>query len=362
MRPLKLIPDNTNIRFLRWRWVALAISALLLTGSIALTATRGLNWGVDFVGGQQMRISFAQPVDLAELRGRLAALDVGDVTIQQLANPTQMNIRIPLEGSSNPVGKCIGTGYAQNAKADDSNKIVTKVRGEIERGYPGVNIGSVSSVSGKVGCELFSTGSIALALAMAAIALFIWFRFEWQFGVGALITLAHDVVLTFGFFSLTQLQFDLNVVAAILTIIGYSLNDTIVVYDRIRENLRKYRKMEMEPLIDLSTNETLSRTVTTSLSLIITLGILLALGPDTIFGFTAAMFLGIGIGTFSSFYISNPVLIWLGVGPHSFVPKTDPGAPKPEADAVTRGMTSSVVACTLWVVAWELVTVLVVFR
>lgn len=323
MRPMKLVPDNTNIRFLRWKWVALAISIVLLSMSVFLVSTRGLNWGVDFVGGQQMRVSFAQPVDLAEFRSRLGALDVGDVSIQQMGDPRVMTVRIPLEGSGNPIGKCIGTGYASTAKADDSNKVATAVRLAIENAYPGVNVGSVNSVSGKVGCELFSTGSIALALAMAGIALFIWFRFEWQFGVGALITLFHDVVLTFGFFALTQLQFDLNVIAAILTIIGYSLNDTIVVYDRIRENLRKYRKMEMEPLIDLSTNETLSRTVTTSLSLIITLAILLFVGPDIIFGFTAAMLLGIVIGTFSSFYISNPVLIWLGVGPHSFVPKDD---------------------------------------
>jgi preprotein translocase subunit SecF len=186
-------------------------------------------------------------------------------------------------------------------------------------------------VSGKVGCELFSTGSIALALAMLGISLFIWFRFEWQFGVGALVTLFHDVVLTFGFFALTRLTFDLNVIAAILTIIGYSLNDTIVIYDRIRENLRKYRKMEIQPLLDLSVNETLSRTVTTSLSLVITLGILLLVGPDTIFGFTASMLLGIVIGTFSSFYISAPVLIWLNVTPDSFV---QPESGRPGAERV----------------------------
>ncbi len=323
MRPLKLVPDNTNIRFLRWKWVALALSVTLLASSIGLVAMRGLNWGVDFVGGQQMRVSFAQSVDLGEFRARLSALDVGDVSIQQMADPKIMTVRIPLEGSGNPIGKCIGTGYAATAKADDSNKIASAVRAEIVKAYPGANVGSVNSVSGKVGCELFSTGSVALALAMAAIALFIWFRFEWQFGVGALVTLFHDVVLTFGFFAVTQLQFDLNVIAAILTIIGYSLNDTIVVYDRIRENLRKYRKMDMESLIDLSTNETLSRTVTTSLSLIITLAILLFVGPDTIIGFTAAMLLGIVIGTFSSFYISNPVLIWLKVGPDSFVPTAE---------------------------------------
>lgn len=321
MRPIKLVPDNTNIGFLRWRWVALAISVVLLLSSVALVSVRGLNWGVDFVGGQQMRVSFAKPVDIAQLREKLETLNVGDVTIQELGNNQTMNVRIPLTGSGNPIAKCIG-GVSTNGQVLDSNKIASLVRAEIEKGYPGVNIGSVASVSGKVGCELFSTGSLALALAMAGIALFIWFRFEWQFGVGALVTLFHDVVLTFGFFALTQLQFDLNVIAAILTIIGYSLNDTIVVYDRIRENLKKYRKMAMEPLIDLSTNETLSRTVTTSLSLIITLAILLFLGPDIIFGFTAAMLLGIVIGTFSSFYISNPVLIWLNVGPNSFLATT----------------------------------------
>jgi preprotein translocase subunit SecF len=320
MRPLKIVPDNTNIRFLRWRWVALGLSIALLAASLFLVATRGLNWGVDFVGGQQMRITFAKPVELAQFRSTLESLNVGDVSIQQLGNAKTMSVRIPLEGSGNPIGKCLGSGYSPSAKADDSNKIASKVRLAIERTYPDAHVGAVTSVSGKVGCELFTTGSLALTLAMAGIALFIWFRFEWQFGVGALVALFHDVVLTFGFFAVTQLQFDLNVVAAILTIIGYSLNDTIVVYDRIRENLRKYRKMEIEPLIDLSTNETLSRTVTTSLSLIITLAILLFVGPDTIFGFTAAMLLGIVIGTFSSFYISNPVLIWLKVGPDSFVP------------------------------------------
>ncbi len=318
MRPLKFVPDNTNLGFLRWRWVALAISVTLILGSIALVSTRGLNWGVDFVGGQQMRIAFAQPVNIAELRSRIEALDVGDATIQQLGDANAVLVRIPLEGSANPIAKCIRSDPASPA-AEGANRIATKVRTAITAAYPGVNVGSISSVSGKVGCELFSQGSIALVLAMAGIALFIWFRFEWQFGIGALVTLFHDVLITLGFFSLTQLQFDLNVIAAILTITGYSLNDTIVVYDRVRENMRKYRKMDMTQLIDLSTNETLSRTVTTSLSLIITLAILLFVGPDTIFGFTAAMLLGIVIGTFSSFYISNPVLLWLNVQPHSFL-------------------------------------------
>jgi preprotein translocase subunit SecF len=339
MRPLKFVPDNTNIGFLRWRWVALAISITLIFGSIALVATRGLNWGVDFVGGQQMRITFAQPVNVSELRNRIEALDIGEATIQQLSDPRAVIVRIPLEGAGNPIAKCIRSDPASPA-AEGANRIASKVRGAIVTAYPGVNVGSVSSVSGKVGCELFSTGSVALALAMLGIALFIWLRFEWQFGIGALVTLFHDVVITLGFFALTQLQFDLNVIAAILTITGYSLNDTIVVYDRVRENMRKYRKMDMGALIDLSTNETLSRTVTTSVSLIITLAILLFLGPDSIFGFTAAMLLGIVIGTFSSFYISNPVLLWLNVQPQSFVsgPKAGGGG---DAERVTRRETPS---------------------
>jgi preprotein translocase subunit SecF len=332
MRPLKLVPDNTNIGFLRWRWVALAISITLLVGSLAIVATKGLNWGVDFVGGQQMRITFAQAPAIGELRSRIEALDVGEVAIQQLGDGKSVNIRIPLEGASNPIVKCIRSDPGSPA-AEGANRIASKVRTAIVAAYPGVDVGSVSSVSGKVGCELFSTGSLALALAMAGIAMFIWIRFEWQFGIGALVTLFHDVVITLGFFSLTGLQFDLNVIAAILTITGYSLNDTIVVYDRVRENMRKYRKMEMAALIDLSTNETLSRTATTSLSLLITLGILLFLGPDSIFGFTAAMLLGIVIGTFSSFYISNPVLLWLDVRPDSFLKKeAKPG----DAERLTR--------------------------
>ncbi len=322
MRPIKLVPDNTNIPFLSLRWWAFGISVVLLIASVALVATRGLNWGVDFVGGQSMRISFAKPIEIGDLRNQLARLNVGDINIQQLGKDGRtVVVRIPLDGSANPIGKCLGsTAAANKAVTDNANAIASKVRAEISGSHPGVNFGSVESVSGKVGCELFSTGSLALALAMAAIALFIWFRFEWQFGVGALVTLLHDVVLTFGFFSLTRLEFDLNVVAAILTIIGYSLNDTIVVYDRVRENLKKWRKMDVTSLLDLSVNETLSRTVTTSLSLIITLAILLIVGPDTIFGFTAAMLLGIVIGTLSSVYISAPVLIWLNVNSDSFVP------------------------------------------
>jgi len=177
----------------------------------------------------------------------------------------------------------------------------------------------VETVSGKVSEELARDGALAIALAMVGIAIYIWFRFEWQFGVGALVTLFHDVSMTLGFFSLTQLQVDLNVVAAILTIVGYSLNDTVVIYDRIRENLRKFRKMAIIPLLNLSLNETLSRTMVTSLSILLALGCLMLLGPEVIFGLTIAIFLGIFVGTYSSIYISSPILVWLGVKPDSFL-------------------------------------------
>jgi preprotein translocase subunit SecF len=323
MRPLKLVKDNTNVPFLSFRWWALAVSIFLIIGSIAIVAVRGLNWGADFSGGQSMRVSFVKKVDAEELRSRVDRLGIPDVSIQESSDGKEATLRIPLAGANtNPIGQCFGSNPLASKEKDAgaANATASKVRAEILKSYPGSTIGSVESVSGKVSCELFSSGSVALSLAMLGIALFIWFRFEWQFGVGALVTLFHDVVLTFGFFALTQLQFDLGIVAAILTITGYSLNDTIVVYDRIRENLRKYRKMDMTALLDLSMNETLSRTVTTSLSLILTLGILLAMGPEIMFGFTAAMLLGIVIGTFSSIYISAPVLLWLRAGPESFIP------------------------------------------
>ena len=163
---------------------------------------------------------------------------------------------------------------------------------------------------------------------MLGIAIYIWFRFEWQFGVGALLTLAHDIAMTLGFFAFTQLQVDLNVVAALLTIVGYSLNDTVVIYDRIREDLRKYRKMPILQLLNLSLNETLARTVVTSLTVLIALGVLMAIGPEVIFGLAIAIFLGVLIGTYSSIYISAPVLVWLKVNSDSFVRTDEKDAPE----------------------------------
>jgi preprotein translocase subunit SecF len=305
MRLLKLIPDNTNLDFMRWRNIALMISILVTAASIALVFTRGLNWGVDFVGGQSVRVTFVQPPNLDQLRSRVNGLGLGDASLQEFGSPNVISIRMPV-----PEG---GETAASRA--------ATQVRGAITQLHPDARFDAVETVSSKVSEELLSSGAWAIGLAMIGIAIYIWIRFEWQFGIGALVTLFHDVWMTMGFFSLTQLEFNLNVVAAILTIVGYSLNDTVVIYDRIRENLRKYRKMEIVPLLNLSLNETLSRTMVTSLSILLALLALLLIGPDVIFGLTIAIFIGIFVGTYSSIYISSPILVWLRVTTGSFLPK-----------------------------------------
>ena len=300
---LKLVPDNTNIDFMKWRNVALVLSIIATVASLVLVGVRGLNLGVDFVGGQMIRTTFSQPVDVEQLRTRVGGLGLGEASIQEFGGPTTYQIRLP-----KPEG-----GEAA------ANRAASQVRAMLTAQYPGARIDSVETVSGKVSEELATDGALAITLAMLGIAIYIWFRFEWQFGVGALITLFHDVSMILGFFALTQLQVDLNIVAAFLAVVGYSLNDTVVIYDRIRENLRKYRKMAIVPLLNLSLNETLSRTIVTSLSIMLALAVLFVLGPDIIFGLTLAILLGTFIGTYSSIYISAPVLVWLKVNRESFL-------------------------------------------
>jgi preprotein translocase subunit SecF len=307
MKLLKLVPDHTNIDFMRWRNVALVLSLIATVASISFTIYRGLNLGVDFVGGQLVRVTFQQPVDVEQLRSKVDAMHLGEASIQEFGSAKTVQIRLP-----KPPG---GDAAA--------NIVAGRVKQEVERDYPGARIDSVDTVSGKVSEELADNSAIAIALAMLGIAIYIWVRFEWQFGVGALLTLAHDIAMTLGFFAFTRLQVDLNVVAAFLTIVGYSLNDTVVIYDRIRENLRKYRKMAILPLLNLSLNETLARTVVTSLTVLIALGVLMLIGPEVIFGLAIAIFLGVLIGTYSSIYISSPVLVWLGVQPDSFLKPED---------------------------------------
>ncbi|MBX3593254.1 protein translocase subunit SecF [Sphingomonas sp.] len=302
MRPLKLVPEDTNIDWMRWRHLATVLTVTMVAASIALLVFRGLNFGIDFVGGQNVRVTFAQPVHIDTLRERIGRLGYGEATIQQFGSPTDIAIRLPVPGGDDAA----------------ASKAVAQIRNVIGSNYPGAHIGSVEAVSGKVSGELFQKGAMALGFAMLAVAIYIWFRFEWQFGLGALLALAQDMIVTLGFFALTQLEFNLNTIAALLTIIGYSLNDKIVIFDRVRENLRKYRKMEIVPLLNLSINETLARTVMTSLTLITALTALVVLGPNVIFGFSLAMLLGIVVGTYSSMFVGNGILIQFKVGPGSF--------------------------------------------
>jgi len=307
---LKLVPDNTNIDFLRWRRFAILVSLAMITASIFFLATRGLNLGVDFIGGQLIRTTFQQPPPLDELRERVSGLGLGEAVIQEYGSPNEIAIRMPLpEGTTD----------------EQANAAASQVRAALTSAYPGVRIDAVESVSGKVSDELAWDGGLALLLAMLGIAAYIWIRFEWQFGVGALVSLAHDLTIVLGFYAATQIEFSLNAVAALLTLIGYSLNDTVVVYDRIRENLKKYRKMEIEPLLNLSVNETLSRTIGTNTAVMLAILSLLLFGPEVIYDLTIGIFVGVIVGTYSSIYVARFLLVPLGVSGDSFVPKTGPG-------------------------------------
>ena len=312
MKLLKLVPDQTNIRFLRWRVPFYAASLLLMAISLTLVFTKGLNMGVDFVGGQMIQVTFTQSLTapVGQLRSEVEALGYGDPVIQLVRQNGQENavsIRMKLpEGSEKDPGL--------------SDAMGKKITAAITANHKDARVDGIASVSGKVSKELGWIAFQALGFASLAVAAYIWFRFEWQFGIGALFSLVHDVTLTLGMFALTQMEFDLHIVAALLTLIGYSLNDTIVVYDRIRENLKKFRRMPIPELLDLSVNETLHRTIATSMSMLITLLALLFLGPNVIFGFTAAITLGIFVGTYSSIYMAAPILIWLKVTSSSFVP------------------------------------------
>ncbi len=302
MKLLKLVPDNTNIGFVRVRHIAFAITAILTLLAVAAVGVRGLNMGVDFVGGLMVEAKFASAPPLDKVRSDIDAMNVGEVSLQQFGDPRTVSIRLPLPESN-----------------DDgaTDALVRKVQSVVEAKYPGVTFSRYDAVSGKVSGELIQNGILAVLLAVVGIAIFSWFRYEWQFGVSTFVAIMHDVLMTLGFFAVTRLEFDLNIVAAVLTIVGYSINDKMVIDDRIRENMRKYRKMDMKALIDLSVNETLPRTVMTSVTVMLALGALLAFGGHVLRGFSAAMMLGIVIGTYSSVYVSSSLLITLGLKPEA---------------------------------------------
>jgi preprotein translocase subunit SecF len=309
MKLLKLVPDNTNIKFLNLRIPFFVLSIVLIVGSWVAVAVNGLNFGVDFAGGQEVRMTFTKQAEapVASLRELVGGLGYGEPVVQEFGAKNQVSIRVALpKGTEDTPGAATAIG--------------DKVIGAVVKAYPDARKDGNDTVSGKVAGEFRNQAIIALALAMAAVAAYIWIRFEWQFGAGAMFSLVHDVSITVGLFAVTQMEFSLQIVAAILAIIGYSLNDTIVVYDRIRENLKKYRKMPLPELLDLSVNETLARTIMTSLTLFLALIPLLFFGPESLFGMVAAITVGLFIGTYSSIYMAGALLIWMGVTSNSFVP------------------------------------------
>jgi preprotein translocase subunit SecF len=310
MKLLKLVPDNTNIRFQKYGLPFFIMSLVLIIGSWAAVLTNGLNFGVDFAGGQEVRMTFAERANapIPQLRELVGGLGYGEPVVQEFGQPNQVSIRVPLpDGAEDQPGAATAIG----------NRVIASV----SKQFPDARTDGNDTVSGKVAGEFRDQAIFALLAAMVAVSIYIWVRFEWQFGVSAMFALFHDVSVTLGLFALTQMEFSLQIVAAILAIIGYSLNDTIVVYDRIRENLKKYRKMPMAELLDLSVNETLARTVMTSLTLFVALIPLLAFGPASLFGMVAAITTGLFIGTYSSVYMAGPLLIWMGVTSSSFVPQ-----------------------------------------
>lgn len=318
MKLLKLVPDDTNIKFLKLRIPFFVVSLVLIFGSWAAVLTNGLNFGVDFAGGQEVRMTFEnrERAPIPSLRELVGGLGYGEPVVQEFGGPKSVSIRVALpEGAEETPG----------AATEIGNKVIAA----IAKQYPDARTDGNDTVSGKVAGEFRDSAILALLAAMAAVSLYIWIRFEWQFGVGAMFALVHDVSLTLGLFALTQWEFSLQIVAAILAIIGYSLNDTIVVYDRIRENLKKFRKMPLAELLDLSVNETLARTVMTSLTLFVALIPLLIFGPPSLFGMVAAITVGLFVGTYSSIYMAGPLLIWMGVTSNSFVP-TETAAEKQE--------------------------------
>ncbi len=310
---IRLIPDDTTIPFMKARYWAFSLSALLVVASIVLFFIRGLNLGIDFVGGSTIEIRTPPPkADIAAIRRIVGTLDLGDVSVQEFGEPREVLIRF----EEQPGGE-----EAQRAAQE-------RVERALKEAIPGVEIRQTNFIGPKVSGELARDGTLAVTLSVIAVLLYIWFRFEWQFGVGAVIALVHDVTLTIGFFSITQLEFNLSIIAALLTIVGYSLNDTVVVYDRIRENMRKYRRMPLPELLDQAINETLSRTVMTSLTTLIALLALFIFGGAVLRGFTAAMIWGIFVGTYSSIFIASPILLFLDLRQSTFVDKEEATEPQ----------------------------------
>ena len=300
---LRLVPQETNWDFMRWRHYTFGASMVAMVLALAVWLLLGLNFGIDFLGGTTIRTESAQAVDVGAYRAAIEPLDLGDVTITEVFDPTfapdqnVAQVRIQAQAGAESV----------------TPETIVAVEAALQGVDPSITFPSVESVGPKVSGELIVTALIAVGASLAAILVYIWLRFEWQFSVGAIAALVHDVVLTIGVFSLLQIRFDLATIAALLTIIGYSINDTVVIFDRLRENLIKYKKTPLVEVMNRSVNETLSRTLMTSGTTLVALVALLVLGGDVIRGFVFAILWGIVVGTYSSVYVAKNIVLMLGI-------------------------------------------------
>ncbi|MGB1547225.1 MAG: protein translocase subunit SecF [Alphaproteobacteria bacterium] len=290
----RLLPDTPNFKFMRWRLIYFVISGMLMLASLGYCAVLGLNYGIDFEGGVLVEVRTQGPADLGAMRAKLGNLGLGEVTLQEFGEPTDVLIRVQKQPG----------GEAAQQKAVEVLREALGKEVEYRR---------VEFVGPQVGDELIMAGITAVVLSMIAIMIYIWFRFEWQFGVCGVLALVHDVVATIGVFSILQFEFNLSTVAAILTIAGYSINDTVVIYDRIRENLRKYKRMDLEELFDRSLNETLSRTIRTSFTTLLAVLALYFFGGEAIAGFSFAIIFGILVGTYSTICVATPLVLYMNL-------------------------------------------------
>jgi preprotein translocase SecF subunit len=304
----RFIPDGTAIPFLRFEYLGYAISAALVLASLVLLPSKGLNLGIDFRGGILIEVRMpGQAADLGAMRVTLDGLGLGEVALQEFGEPTDVLIRMERQA---------GDEEAQLAAVDRVKAALAAQFGE------DISYRRIEFVGPKVSQELFWAGAQAVIYALIAILAYVWFRFEWQFGIGAVVALVHDVIVTLGIFSLLGLEFNLSTVAALLTIVGYSLNDSVVIYDRVRENLRRYKSMALPALLDRSINETLARTVMTSLTTLVALIALFMFGGPVIRGFTFAMIWGVLVGTYSTIFVATPLLLHLDLRRASLAPAT----------------------------------------
>ena len=300
---LRLVPEKTDINFFAIQWATFGTSIFMMVASVVLIFTMGLNFGIDFRGGTTIRTESTTQVDVGAYRDALSGIDAGDVSITEVFDPSfREDQHVAMIRLS-----------AREGEESVTPEVIAEVEAALQKIDPAITFPSVESVGPKVSQELITSALLAVLAGAAGILAYVWARFEWQFAVGTVAALVHDVLVTVGIFALFQIKFDLTIVAALLTILGYSVNDTVVIFDRLRENLAKYKKMPLREMMNLTANETLSRTIMTASTTFISLMVLFIFGGDVIRGFVFAMLLGVVLGTYSTLYMAKNIVLMLGV-------------------------------------------------